>query len=187
MRIMVDIDGCIGDFVGSMALWTARHKRIYGLHEPKTYAFNDDEAWSKAYPTKESFIDALKNAIIDRIYLHEAPSASSVETLHGLHDDGHQIIIATDRAFGVPLIDDVARQDTRDWLEDNGYIYDSLVITPHKEDIDADIFIEDSPKNMKNIMDAGGKVIRIPHSYNISVPADLTMPIWDKDTIESLM
>jgi uncharacterized HAD superfamily protein len=187
MKIMVDIDGCIGDFVSSMALWTAQHKRVYGLHDPKTYAFHEDESWSKAYPTDESFVEALQEAITDRVYLHETPLALSASTLHELHDEGHNIIIATDRAFGNPFVDTIAYQDTRAWLEYNGYIYDSLVITPHKEDIDADIFIEDSPKNMKNIMDAGGKVIRIPHAYNISAPSHLTMPIWSKDTIQSLM
>lgn len=183
MKITVDIDGCIGDFVSSMADWTARNKHVYNLHDPSTYAFDKDAEWGKAYHTGKDFLDSLQQAILDGVYADESILPLSSTTINALHHEGNEIIIATDRAFNNGIVDAVALRDTEQWLKSYGYNYDRLIITPHKERIDADVFIEDSPNNMSRILDTGRPVIKIPHAYNMHAACSYTMPVWNMEDI----
>ena len=180
---MVDIDGTLGDFVTVMSTWTARHMGITGLHDPDTYDFSRDASWHDAYPTRGSFLTALTMAAGDGLYgMEPVLDGMSPSVITQLHDEGNRILIVTNRVFHDDGIDGRVRMDTMQWLDEHGYEYDDLILTGDKTSIPADVVIEDSPDNITMALDAGRRVVRIPHPYNEKSGGD-RMENWNEDTI----
>lgn len=93
MKIMIGIDGCIGDF---SAMIVYNHTE---LPEPDDYSYHKATEWKDTFPTRKSFTDAFMDAIAHHGYLNEPVIGNTVEIIRELHDDGNEIIIGTNRGF----------------------------------------------------------------------------------------
>ena len=181
MKIMIDIDGCIGDFSAMIASYINHPE----LPEPDDYSYHKATEWKNMFPTGKSFMNVFMDAIAHHGYLNEPVIGNAVEIIRELHDDGNEIIIGTNRGFPwlkksrAAFINQNAHDDTIQWLNDNGIIYDNIVFTASKHDIDADVYIEDRPVNIDELRERGHKVIMFAHAYNASTESDWIAYDWN--------
>lgn len=174
MRIMTDIDGCLGNFNRLFA----DYLKLDNLPDPDQYKYWEASVWRQYIPDSEAFLQAYVDLVSNGKYLDEQLiSPAAVETLNRVHDDGHEIIVATDRKFRFLVgtdrewINNRAEEDTRTWLDKIGLKYDQLLLTPRKSDASANVYIEDSPTNIAKLIEDGAEnIILYSHAYNRNTP-----------------
>lgn len=185
MRIMTDIDGCLGDFNRLFA----DYLKLDSLPDPDRNDYWEASVWRQYIPDSEAFLRAYVDLVSNGKYLDEQLiSLEAVKTLNRIHDDGHEIIVATDRKFRFLVgtdrewINDRAEEDTRTWLDKIGLKYDQLLLTPRKSDASANVYIEDSPTNIARLIEDGAEnIILYSHAYNRNVVgASLDSCDWDE-------
>ena len=185
MRIMIDIDGCLGDFNKMMA----DYYHLQDMPEPDDYAYFHATKWKDFFINKEDFTEKYIQLVADHGYLTEPiidPLAITV--LNKLHAEGNQIVVATHRGF--PQLNGTERQwinrqshdETVKWLNKVGLEYDDVMLTADKREAKADVYIEDSPINIANLQKEGAKhIIMISHVYNRQVEGiDLDTTDWNE-------
>lgn len=184
-RIMLDIDGCIGDFSAAMLTWLRDDMGVNiskVFPDPNAYSYKEaTNGWSDIYANRnedDDYIDMVSSGG----YMYEPIDRTAVEVLNRLQVDlDMEVVIATNRGFPWFVgTDDAwrserARQDTFAWIKDAGIKYSDIILTPDKDSVSADIYIEDSPKNINSLLRAGKNVIMIPHLYNRHVACPVMM------------
>lgn len=85
-----------------------------------------------------------------------------------LSDEGARVRIVTHRLF-IQYFHNVAVSQTIDWLDQNGIPYWDLCFMKAKEQVGADIYIEDSPVNIENLRAKGLFTICFANSTNKSI------------------
>lgn len=171
---MTDIDGCLGDFNRLFA----DYLKLDSLPDPDRDNYWEASVWRQHIPDSKTFLQAYVDLVSNGKYLDEQLiSPAAVETLNRVHDDGHEIIVATDRKFSFLVgtdrewINDRAEEDTRTWLDKIGLKYDQLLLTPRKSDASANVYIEDSPTNIARLIEDGAEnIILYSHAYNRNTP-----------------
>lgn len=185
MRIMIDIDGCLGDFNKMMA----DYYHLQDMPEPDDYAYFHATKWKDFFINKEDFTEKYIQLVADHGYLTEPiidPLAITV--LNKLHAEGNQIVVATHRGFSQlngterQWINRQAHDETIKWLNKVGLEYDDVMLTADKREAKADVYIEDSPINIANLQKEGAKhIIMISHVYNRQVEGiDLDTTDWNE-------
>jgi 5'(3')-deoxyribonucleotidase len=88
--------------------------------------------------------------------------------LRRLSDEGYRIRIITHRLF-ISYFHAIAVQQTVDWLDQNGIPYWDLCFMKEKDQVGADIYIEDTPNNVKRLRERGFYTICFANSTNKEV------------------
>lgn len=182
-RVIVDIDGVLGDFVTAMSHWTSIHRGVTGLGEPSSYSFAADPCWRRVYRSDGEFATALTMAGASGLYLSEPvldPGAARV--IAYLRNRGARVLVVTARSDDDPSVDAVIRRDTADWLAAYGFVVDGLVFAADKLAVDCDVIIEDSPITIARASAAGIRAVRVPHPYNMT-SGGVVMSTWAADVI----
>ena len=185
MRIMIDIDGCLGDFNKMMT----DYYHLQDMPEPDDYAYFHATKWQDFFINKDDFVKKYIQLVADHGYLNEAViDPQAITILNKLHDEGNQIVVATHRGFSQldgtdrEWINRQAHDETVEWLNKIGLNYDEIMLTADKGQAKAEIYIEDSPINIANLQKEGVKhIIMIAHVYNHQVQGvDLATNDWNK-------
>ena len=87
-----------------------------------------------------------------------------------LSDEGFRIRIITHRLY-IHYFHAAAVQQTIEWLDENGIPYWDLCFMRKKEQVGADIYIEDAPENIDNLRTKGHFTICYVNSTNTAVAA----------------
>jgi 5'(3')-deoxyribonucleotidase len=142
------------------------------------------EHLSKPYqsPNRKAFIGGSDARIIMgeneatllRLW-REIPGARRV--LRRLSDENYHIRIITHRLF-IHYFHALAVQQTIEWLDHHGIPYHDLCFMKEKEQVGADIYIEDSPKNVASLRARGLYTICFANSTNRDV-GDPRAQNWD--------
>jgi len=158
--IGVDLDGVCADFYGRMrqiaAEWLERDEKdltidvSYGLPE---WGIEDYESLHRFAVTQRDLFKSSKMIPGARKYLRK------------LSDEGARIRIITHRLFIYYFHNDAVRQ-TVDWLDGNGIPYWDLCFMKDKEQVGADIYIEDAPHNVNRLRDKELYTICFANSTN---------------------
>ena len=90
--------------------------------------------------------------------------------LRQLSDEGARIRIVTHRLF-IHYFHNLAVSQTVDWLDRNGIPYWDLCFMKDKEQVGADIFVEDNPANIARLRSEGFHTICFGNSSNRDVTA----------------
>ena len=178
-HIMVDIDGTFGDFTGAVQNYLKEQKVDLNdvAAEPLDYNYGkSDNGWNTIYdknqPNHRSFSKDYVSMIAEHdAYIHEPVDRTAVEAINRLIDDGVKVTIVTNRGFKWLKPDEQwkhekALDDTCTWLSRTGLKDYDLVFSGDKDDVDADVYFEDSPKNIDALHDVNKNVVMIPHLYN---------------------
>lgn len=88
--------------------------------------------------------------------------------LRKLSDEGARIRIITHRLF-IHYFHNAAVSQTIDWLDYHGIPYWDLCFMKAKEQVGADIYIDDGPENIENLRDAGLYAICFANSTNVHI------------------
>lgn len=164
----VDLDGVCADFYGRMreiaAEWFERSLEelttdvSYGLPE---WGIEGDE-----YDSLHRF------AVTERDLFRTAPMIPGARrVLRQLSNEGYRIRIITHRLF-IRYFHELAVSQTIHWLDNHGIPYWDLCFMKEKDQVGADIYVEDSPGNVERLRGHGHYTICFANSTNrhIGVP-----------------
>lgn len=164
--IGVDLDGVCADFYERMrevaAEWfevdlaTLTSEVSYGLPEWGIKTPAQYESLHRFAVTQRDLFSTVKMI----------PGARRV--LRKLSDDGYRIRIITHRLF-IQYFHGLAVRQTIDWLDQHGIPYWDLCFMKEKDQVGADIYVEDSPNNLEALRKAGHFAICFSNSTNKTV------------------
>lgn len=164
--IGVDLDGVCADFYERMrevaAEWfevdvsTLTPDVSYGLPEWGVKSAAQYESLHRFAVTQRDLFSTVKMI----------PGARRV--LRKLSDDGYRIRIITHRLF-IQYFHGLAVRQTIEWLDKHGIPYWDLCFMKEKDQVGADIYVEDSPKNLEALRKAGHFAICFANSTNKAV------------------
>ena len=174
--IGVDLDGVCADFYGRMREIASEWFECgvedltpdvsYGLPE---WGIKDKQEYESLHcfaVTQRELFSSSKMIPGARKYLRK------------LSDEGARIRIITHRLFIYYFHNDAVRQ-TVDWLDGNGIPFWDLCFMKDKEQVGADIYIEDAPGNVKKLREAGLYTICFANSTNKNI-ADPRAITWEE-------
>lgn len=106
------------------------------------------------------------------------PVAGAPQVLRRLSDEGVRIRIITHRLL-LKGFHRVAVQQTIDWLDGHDIPYWDLCFLADKAAVGADLYVEDSPKNIEDLRSQGHQTIVFTSSTNRHLPAPRA-DSWDE-------
>jgi 5'(3')-deoxyribonucleotidase len=172
----IDLDGVCADFYGKMreiaAEWFERPIAdltpdvSYGLVE---WGVNTPEQYQSLHRFAVTARDLFKT-------MPMIPGARRV--LRQLSDEGYRIRIITHRLF-IRYFHELAARQTIEWLDHHGIPYWDLCFMREKDQVGADIYIDDTPDNVERLRRHGHYTICFGNSTNKTVPAPRA-ETWDE-------
>lgn len=156
MKIGVDVDGVLFDFVGSLRwAWSGEEGPTDQYPEPNCWEMWD--AWSMA---KDAWVEATNGSIARGLFRSGWAYPGALAGIRKLHELGHEVHLITARDRNR------AGADTADWLSHHNVPYDSLTFNADKTCRRVDVFIEDNVENARAVQAAGTKVFLIHRPWN---------------------
>jgi 5'(3')-deoxyribonucleotidase len=171
----VDLDGVCADFYARMREIAAEwfEKPLKDLTPDVTYGLPE---WGIG--PIEQYHSLHRFAVTERNLFGTVsiiPGARKV--LRKLSNEGYHIRIITHRLF-IQYFHALAVQQTIEWLDHNGIPYHDLCFMKEKEQVGANIYIEDSPANINNLRGQGFYTICYSNSTNKQIE-DPRADTWD--------
>ncbi|MDW7730548.1 MAG: 5'-nucleotidase [Bacillota bacterium] len=161
--IGVDLDGVCADFYGRMREIASEWLEcdIEDLTSDVNYGLPE---WGiKDYESLHRFAVTQRDLFSTSIMIDGAR-----KYLRMLSDEGARIRIITHRLF-ISYFHQMAVSQTIEWLDKNAIPYKDLCFMKDKEQVGADIYIEDAPENVKKLREAGLYTICFANSTNRNV------------------
>jgi 5'-nucleotidase len=164
----VDLDGVCADYEGAFRAAVVRQLgRDPDTLRPQTIM----DAYSEWGLTFDEFEEAHRLAVTeDRIFRHMEPLPGVSEALWRLSDAGVWIRIITHRLL-FNWAHESSAADTAYWLDANRIPYRDLCFIGDKPNVGADLYVDDSPKNIVALREAGKAAIVFDQPYNRELPA----------------
>jgi len=165
--IGVDLDGVCADFYGRMREIAAEWFECPIDDLTPNVSFGLQE-WGIHSETQYSSLHRF--AVTQRGLFESCPMIPGARSfLRRLSDEGARIRIITHRLF-IHYFHRIAVSQTIDWLDRHGIPYWDLCFMKDKEQVGADIYIEDSPRNVESLRGKGFCTICFGNSTNIDTP-----------------
>lgn len=164
--IGVDLDGVCADFYGRMREIAAEwfECSINDLTEEVSYGFRE---WGVR--SDEQYSSLHRFAVTQRGLFETTPMIHGARKyLRKLSDEGARIRVITHRLF-IHYFHKTAVSQTIDWLDRNGIPYWDLCFMKQKEQVGADLYIEDSPGNVESLRKKGLLTICFGNSTNVTI------------------
>ena len=162
----VDLDGVCADFYGQMREFAAEwfERPIDELTPDVTYGL---EEWG--IQSEDQYKSLHRFAVTSRDLFRVAPMIPGTRrVLRQLSDEGYRIRIITHRLF-IHFFHAEAVQQTIDWLDHHGIPYWDLCFMRDKDQVGADIYVDDSPDNVESLRGRGLPTICFANSANRDV------------------
>jgi 5'(3')-deoxyribonucleotidase len=155
--IGLDVDGVLRDWTGSVS---RVYKKIYPHHEVKPIT-----AWDIAqfFPIGEEIYKFAYVKQVKDICLNARPYKNAAKFAKILKDLGNTVIIISSQP------NEKSKIYTRKWLKKNEIIYDKLFFSNNKHEINFDVHLDDSPKNIISMREAGKNVVCLARPWNRAV------------------
>jgi len=154
MKIGVDVDGVLRDFMGK---FIAIYRQDYPSNTTKIEDVNDwnlNKFFTETEDARQYYLD---NA--SRIFPNAGMYPGCSDFLRQIKELGHNIIIITHQLIGT-------EKYTQDWLTAYNVPYDSLVFTADKTIVDADIYIDDGLHYIDAYNKAGKRAVIFDRPWN---------------------
>ena len=132
---------------------------ITGGVDPTTWSPHEEYGCSE-----KDWHDVLEAATLDGSLLSGDPYPGSVEALQRLEGAGHRIHLVTARGFLAQ--GHLIRKQTIDWLHEHKVPHDTLTFSKDKTLVRADVFIDDSTRNVEALERAGVRTFMLSRPHN---------------------
>lgn len=169
MIIGLDLDNTVYDYTGALRDAIAKQLGVTDMEahrlaypDPHDYGMSN---WPNFATDENVFRTFHTKAVEDRIYRDMPTFPEASEYLWRLSDEGHHIRIITSRFVKHGQNHRVVT-DTGISLDNNDIPYRDIMFTALKVDIFADVYIDDSPKNIQLLKAAGRQVVIYDAPYN---------------------
>lgn len=139
---------------------------IEELPPPISYSFKES-GWG--FESEDHFRQVHGEAVEEGLYEELAQIPGASETLWRLNDEGYENHVITSR-FVNHRQNAIVLSQTAKWLDKEDIPYRSISFTSKKELFDADLFIDDSPSNIKKLRENGKNVLIYTAPYNVDIP-----------------
>lgn len=161
----VDLDGVVADYIQGLkpiaAEWLG--VPVTSLTDEVSYGFKE---WNIG-----SYEDLHRFALKERRLFANLPlMEGAAPALRRISTRGVRIRIITHRLY-IPWFHREAVIQTMEWLERHGIPYWDLCFMAEKSSVNADVYVEDSPKNISALREAGKEVIVFRNSTNRELAA----------------
>jgi 5'(3')-deoxyribonucleotidase len=170
----VDLDGVCADFYGRMrevmAEW--RGVDIDTLTPEVKYGLPEWGLLPNEYERLHRFAVTQQN-----LFLSAAPIKGAAQSIRRLGTEGVRIRIITHRLW-IRHFHKMAVAQTVEWLDKHGIPYWDLCFMRDKALVDADVYIEDAPDNIRELESRGREVIAFTNSTNRDTPAAVRAEDW---------
>lgn len=166
--IAVDLDGVCSDFYGRMREIAAEwfEKRVDDLPSEVTFRLKE---WG--IKTRAQYNSLHRFAVTQRALFETSSMIPGARKyLRKLSNEHARIRIITSRLW-IPYFHAVAVSQTINWLDKYGIPYWDLCFMKQKEQVGADVYIDDSPDNIKSLRDRGFYTICFGNTTNVRVSA----------------
>jgi 5'(3')-deoxyribonucleotidase len=163
----VDLDGVVGDFYGTMRKIAAEwlDKPVEALTEDVGYGLDE---WGLAeyggYERLHRFAVTQRNLFRDMPPIKDAPAV-----LRKLSGKGIYIRIITHRLF-LKYSHEASVTQTVRWLENYDIPYWDICFIGDKVAVGAHLYVDDAPRNIKQLRKQGHKTIVFSNSTNKNLP-----------------
>lgn len=164
----VDLDGVVADFIAGLKPIAAEWLDVdaASLTDEVSYGFKE---WNIG--DEQAYNDLHRFAVKERDLFANLPLIPhAAAALRRLSAEGVRIRVITHRLY-IPWFHRQAVLQTLEWLERNGIPYWDLCFMAAKSSVDADVYVEDSPGNIRTLRAAGKDVIVFRNSTNRDEPA----------------
>ena len=166
--IGVDLDGVCSDFYGRMREIAAEWFECQLDDLPTEVSFGLKE-WG--IEKTEHYESLHRFAVTQRGLFETSPMIHGARSyLRKLSNEGARIRIITHRLF-IHYFHRTAVSQTIDWLDSHGIPYWDLCFMKDKEQVGADVYIEDSPANVEALRAKGLYTICFANSTNTKIAA----------------
>lgn len=158
----VDLDGVCADYTAGFRRVVATELGVPEEQLPleRSWDFNE---WGLS---DAEFERIHQVAVLEHRLLRELPPIEgAADALWRLSDAGVWIRIITHRLY-VNWGHKIAVADTVEWLDETRIPYRDLCFLGAKPEVEADLYIEDSPHNIDALRAGGNEVIVFDQSYN---------------------
>lgn len=162
----VDLDGVCADYtLGLQASVSAAEGK-----DPSAFPIERDWDFTQWGFKPGDFEQHHRRAVVEeRLFRHLDPIPEAAEALWRLSDAGVWIRIITHRLY-VNWGHQAAVSDTVEWLDAARIPYRDLCFLGAKPQVEADLYIDDSPGNISALRRAGNEVITFEQPYNRDLP-----------------
>ena len=170
----VDLDGVCADYYGRMREIAAEwlEKSISDLTTEFTWGLREWGLKDGQYDTLHRFAVTQRGLFKTQKVI---PGARRI--LRALSDEGYRIRIITHRLF-IRHFHEKAVVQTMEWLDQNDIPFWDLCFMRDKDQVGADVYIEDSPRTVEELRRRGHRVICFANSTNHGIePPRVTS--WD--------
>jgi 5'(3')-deoxyribonucleotidase len=161
----VDLDGVCADFYGHMRVLTAEwfERPLEEIPEHVSYGLPEWGVTPQTYPSLHRW------AVSGRDLFREVPMIPGARRiLRRMSNEGYHIRIITHRLF-IAYFHAMAVQQTIEWLDHHGIPYSDLCFMKEKDQVGADIYVEDNPNALQNLRNAGLRAICFANSTNVGI------------------
>jgi 5'(3')-deoxyribonucleotidase len=172
----VDLDGVCADFYARMREIAAEWLEVgletlttdvsYGLGE---WGIRDEDHYRQLHRFAVTQRDLFETCV---------PIRGAATTLRRLSDEGYRIRIITHRLF-INFFHEASVRQTIRWLDKHGVPYRDLCFMGEKDQVGADVYIDDSPANIAGLRAAGHYAICFANSANKGIEAPRARK-WDE-------
>ena len=172
MRLGIDLDGVVANFTKG---WMTFYNRDFGAD----LEVEDSRAWNDLVELTHfnnigEFWDWASDVDGHSVFWHLETFPGSVEALHELSQDGHEIVIITTKPR-------FAIEDTHSWLESNDIPRDEVHILGKKWTIDCEIYLDDGPYVLPGLLKhrPDRTVCRYIRPWNEAIPPAIDVRNFD--------
>jgi len=148
LRVGIDLDGVVYPFVDMLRQWLVEERgRLTAEQCPPADHWDFYKDWGLTTP---EFLEEFCASIHAGFMFHQGePIPGSIETMHKLADEGHELIVITSRhIIGAEA---EARRATLKWLASHDVALSGIAITPDKGVLATDLFLEDAEHNYDSL------------------------------------
>jgi 5'(3')-deoxyribonucleotidase len=159
----IDLDGVCADFYGRMRELASEwfECNVDDLPSEVTYGLRE---WG--IKSSEQYASLHRFAVTQRDLFSTVPMIPGARrVLRKLSNQGYRIRIITHRLF-IQYFHEIAVRQTIGWLDRHGIPYWDLSFMKEKDQVGADIYVEDSPDNLERLRRAGHFAICFGNSTN---------------------
>ena len=173
----LDVDGVLADYEAGFRLKVAQMLGVDASTIGRQTCWSlPDSNWP--IRSEEHFAALHSAAVLSGMFRQLDPIDGASEGVWALSNAGVRVRIVTHR-LGFHGTHGVAAQDTAVWLDRANIPYRDLVFVADKPSVDAHVFVDDAPHNIRALREAGAYTIVFDQLYNRDAPGPRAHS-WDE-------